>query len=148
MVGGAGDLVGLLHLVARTVPDVALIDIKMPPTHTDEGLRAATTIRQQYPGTAVLLLSSYLESRYASALLEDHPASSGYLLKERGMTHPSWATPCAGCAQGNASSIQPSSLSSSAAAESTDPSTSSRRGSGKSSASWPKATRTTRSAAV
>ena len=83
VVGGAGDLAGLLDLVARTAPDVALIDIKMPPTHTDEGLQAATAIRQQYPGTAVLLLSSYLESRYASALLEDHPASSGYLLKER-----------------------------------------------------------------
>jgi DNA-binding NarL/FixJ family response regulator len=55
----------------------------MPPTHTDEGLQAATIIRQRHPGTAVLLLSSYLESRYASSLLESHPASSGYLLKER-----------------------------------------------------------------
>src|SRR5580693_6036820 len=55
------------------------------PVHRvkDEGLQAANVIRQRYPGTAVLLLSSYLESRYASSLLEDHPASSGYLLKER-----------------------------------------------------------------
>jgi DNA-binding NarL/FixJ family response regulator len=83
IVGGAGDLAGLLALVNRTTPDVALIDIKMPPTHTDEGLQAATIIRQRHPGTAVLLLSSYLESRYASSLLESHPASSGYLLKER-----------------------------------------------------------------
>ena len=83
VVGGAGDLAGLLALVNRTAPDVALIDIKMPPTHTDEGLQAATIIRQSHPGTAVLLLSSYLESRYASSLLESHPASSGYLLKER-----------------------------------------------------------------
>jgi DNA-binding NarL/FixJ family response regulator len=83
VVGEAGDLPGLLEQVERTTPDAALIDIKMPPTHTDEGLRAATEIRQQHPGTAVLLLSSYLESRYASSLLENHPASSGYLLKER-----------------------------------------------------------------
>ena len=81
--GAAGDLPGLLDLVGRTAPDAALIDIKMPPTHTDEGLQAANVIRQRYPGTPVLLLSSYLESRYASSLLEDHPASSGYLLKER-----------------------------------------------------------------
>lgn len=83
VLGGAADLPSLLDLVTATRPDAALIDIKMPPTHTDEGLRAADTIRHQYPGTAVLLLSSYLESRYASALLESHPASSGYLLKER-----------------------------------------------------------------
>lgn len=83
VVGEAGDLPGLLEQVDRTTPDAALIDIKMPPTHTDEGLQAATEIRQQHPGTAVLLLSSYLESRYASSLLENHPASSGYLLKER-----------------------------------------------------------------
>jgi DNA-binding NarL/FixJ family response regulator len=83
VVGEAGDLAGLLDQVGTTTPDVALIDIKMPPTHTDEGLRAASVIRERYPGTAVLLLSSYLESRYASSLLEIHPASSGYLLKER-----------------------------------------------------------------
>jgi DNA-binding NarL/FixJ family response regulator len=83
MVGGAGDLPGLLELVDQTTPDVVLIDIKMPPTHTDEGLQAADIIRARHPGTAVLLLSSYLESRYASALLERHPARSGYLLKER-----------------------------------------------------------------
>jgi DNA-binding NarL/FixJ family response regulator/signal transduction histidine kinase len=83
VVGQACDLPGLLTLVGTTTPDAALIDIKMPPTHTDEGLQAATAIRRQFPDTAVLLLSSYLESRYASSLLERHPASSGYLLKER-----------------------------------------------------------------
>ena len=83
ILGGTGDLPGLLELVDRTAPDAALIDIKMPPAFTDEGLQAATIIRQRYPRTAVLLLSSYLESRYASALLENHPASCGYLLKER-----------------------------------------------------------------
>ena len=83
IVGGAGDLPDLLALVNTTAPDVALVDIKMPPTHTDEGLQAATIIRQRHPATAVLLLSSYLESRYATSLLESHPASCGYLLKER-----------------------------------------------------------------
>jgi DNA-binding NarL/FixJ family response regulator len=83
IVGGCGDLPGLLNLVGKTAPDAALIDIKMPPTFTDEGLQAAAVIRDRHPGTAVLLLSSYLESRYASSLLENHPASCGYLLKER-----------------------------------------------------------------
>ncbi len=83
ILGGTGDLPGLLELVDKTAPDAALIDIKMPPTFTDEGLQAAAIIRQRYPSTAVLLLSSYLESRYASSLLENHPASCGYLLKER-----------------------------------------------------------------
>ena len=81
--GSASDAGELLELVARSEPDAALIDIKMPPTHTDEGLRAAAAIRARYPKTAVLLLSSYLEARYAEALLTDHPAGSGYLLKDR-----------------------------------------------------------------
>jgi DNA-binding NarL/FixJ family response regulator len=83
VVGGAGDADELLEMVARSEPDAALIDIKMPPTHTDEGLRAAAVIRERYPKVAVLLLSSYLEARYAEALFKDHPARSGYLLKDR-----------------------------------------------------------------
>jgi DNA-binding NarL/FixJ family response regulator len=83
VLGGAANADELLELVARFEPDAALIDIKMPPTHTDEGLRAATAIRERYPKTAVLLLSSYLEARYAEALLKDYPAQSGYLLKDR-----------------------------------------------------------------
>ena len=83
VMGEAEDAAGLLTLVERACPDVALIDIKMPPTHTDEGLQAAAVIRERHPGTAVLLLSSYLDSRYASALLAQHPAGAGYLLKER-----------------------------------------------------------------
>ena len=90
VVGEAGDLPGLLEQVDRTTPDAALIDIKMPPTHTDEGLQAATEIRQQHPGTAVLLLSSYLESRYASSLLENHPANSATRSKKGSTTRPSW----------------------------------------------------------
>jgi DNA-binding NarL/FixJ family response regulator len=73
----------LLALVARLTPDVAIVDIKMPPTHSEEGLVAAGVIRRDYPSVAVLVLSHYLESRYAMRLLEDHPESSGYLLKDR-----------------------------------------------------------------
>jgi DNA-binding NarL/FixJ family response regulator len=83
VVGEADDAVTLLRLVERTRPDAALVDIKMPPTHTDEGLVAASEIRRRWPATAVLLLSSYLDARYAATLFESHPAGSGYLLKER-----------------------------------------------------------------
>lgn len=87
IVGESGDAEALLALVAAHRPDVALIDIKMPPTHTDEGLTAALTIRRRHPATAVLLLSSYLDVRYASRLMEPGPDSCGYLLKER-VAHP------------------------------------------------------------
>jgi serine/threonine-protein kinase len=83
VVGEAGDATELLRLVERARPEAAIIDIKMPPTHTDEGLVAATEVRRRFPQTAVLLLSSYLEVRYAAGLLEEHPARAGYLLKER-----------------------------------------------------------------
>jgi DNA-binding NarL/FixJ family response regulator len=81
--GEAGTAEELLKLVGRVRPDAALVDIKMPPTHTDEGLVAASELRRRWPETAVLLLSSYLDVRYATTLLESHPAGSGYLLKER-----------------------------------------------------------------
>jgi DNA-binding NarL/FixJ family response regulator len=87
VVGTAGQATSLLTQVAAHRPDVALVDIKMPPTHTDEGLLAALEIRREHPATAVLLLSSYLDVRYASQLLETDPASCGYLLKER-VAHP------------------------------------------------------------
>ena len=83
VVGTAGTASELEDLVARQVPDVALVDIKMPPTHTEEGLVAAQNIRRSHPTVAVLVLSHYLESRYATRLLEDHPDSVGYLLKDR-----------------------------------------------------------------
>jgi DNA-binding NarL/FixJ family response regulator len=83
VVGEAADAPTLLRLVERARPDAALVDIKMPPTHTDEGLRAASEIRTRHPGTAVLLLSSYLDSRYAATLFASYPAGTGYLLKER-----------------------------------------------------------------
>ena len=73
----------LLRLVALRRPDVAIIDIRMPPTHTDEGLVAADAIRDSYPEMGVLVLSQYLEARYALRMLEGHPERVGYLLKER-----------------------------------------------------------------
>jgi len=69
--------------VDGAVPDVAVIDIRMPPTHTDEGLRAAIDIRRDHPGVGVLLFSQYVETRYATRLLADRPAGVGYLLKDR-----------------------------------------------------------------
>jgi len=83
VVGEAGDADQLLRLVDRERPDVAIVDIRMPPTHTDEGLVAARTIRGRHPGTGVVLLSQYLAVRYAERLLADQPGSLGYLLKER-----------------------------------------------------------------
>jgi len=73
----------LMRAVAVERPDVAIVDIKMPPTHTDEGLVAAEEIRRSHPHPGVLVLSQYLESSYALRLLEHHPESVGYLLKER-----------------------------------------------------------------
>ena len=81
--GTAGDAQQLLRIVATEHPDVAIVDIKMPPTFTDEGLAAAEQIRTAHPGVGVLVLSQYLETRYATRLLQDHPEALGYLLKER-----------------------------------------------------------------
>ena len=81
--GKAGDAQQLLQIVATEHPDVAIVDIKMPPTFTDEGLAAAEQIRSSHPEVGVLVLSQYLESRYATRLLEHHPEACGYLLKER-----------------------------------------------------------------
>jgi len=83
VVGRSGTPDELLAQVVRLQPDVAIVDIKMPPTHTDEGLVAAQTIRHLQPSVAVLVLSHYLESSYAIRLLEGHPESVGYLLKDR-----------------------------------------------------------------
>lgn len=77
------DAEGLLAAVAEHRPDVAVVDIRMPPTHTDEGLRAAIELRRAYPGTGVLVFSQYVETRYASRLLAENAAGVGYLLKER-----------------------------------------------------------------
>src|SRR5258706_8106302 len=73
----------LLAAVAQHRPDVAVVDVRMPPTHTDEGLRAALELRGRHPGTAVLVFSQYIETRYASELLAGGAAGVGYLLKDR-----------------------------------------------------------------
>jgi DNA-binding NarL/FixJ family response regulator len=83
VVGEASDAHELLRLVARQGPDVAIVDIRMPPTLTDEGLIAARQIRERHPSTAVVLLSQHLEPCYAKRLLAEQPGGLGYLLKER-----------------------------------------------------------------
>jgi DNA-binding NarL/FixJ family response regulator len=83
VVGKVDDAQKLLRMVATEHPDVAIVDIRMPPTFTDEGLVAAEAIRASYPDVGVLVLSQYLESSYAMRLLRENPERSGYLLKER-----------------------------------------------------------------
>jgi DNA-binding NarL/FixJ family response regulator len=83
VVGLFADAEELQRRLPAAAPDVAIVDIKMPPTHTDEGLVAAQRIREHHPDVGVLVLSQYLESRYAMRLLERQPEGVGYLLKER-----------------------------------------------------------------
>jgi len=83
VIGQVGDADALLRSVRDLHPDVALVDIRMPPTHTDEGLRAAGEIRSRYAGTAVLVLSQHLEPEYALQLVEAEPERVGYVMKER-----------------------------------------------------------------
>jgi DNA-binding NarL/FixJ family response regulator len=83
VVSQSGDADALLASLARTRPEVVVLDIRLPPTFTDEGLHAADTIREQHPEIAVLLLSQYLETAYALRLLNRFPGGIGYLLKDR-----------------------------------------------------------------
>jgi DNA-binding NarL/FixJ family response regulator len=83
VVAEAEDAEGLLRHVRLARPDAAVVDIRMPPTHTDEGLVAAQTIRAEHPAVGVLVLSQYIEPSYAMRLIEEHPERVGYLLKER-----------------------------------------------------------------
>jgi len=83
VVAQASDAEDLLRKVRAHKPDVALVDIRMPPTQTDEGLRAAATIRAEQPQTGVLVLSQYVEEAYALELLADNAEGVGYLLKDR-----------------------------------------------------------------
>ena len=83
IVGQSGTADDLLLKVRSYNPDIAFVDIKMPPTHTDEGLRAAKEIRERHPDTAVLVLSQYVEEGYALELLQDNTEGVGYLLKDR-----------------------------------------------------------------
>src|SRR3954463_4656377 len=81
--GQAGDAEDLLRKVGAHRPGVAVVDVRMPPTHTDEGLRAAHRIRAEHPDTAVLVLSQYVEEAYALDLLSESTERTGYLLKDR-----------------------------------------------------------------
>jgi len=83
VVGQSGDAEDLMRKVRAHKPDVAITDIRMPPDHTDEGLRAAHEIRRELPGVGVLVLSQYVEEGYALDLLADNAAGVGYLLKDR-----------------------------------------------------------------
>src|SRR3712207_4813013 len=83
VVGQAGTADELLLRVRSYSPDVAIVDIRMPPTHTDEGLRAAQEIRERHPGVGVLVLSQYIEAAYAMELLAENAEGVGYLLKDR-----------------------------------------------------------------
>jgi DNA-binding NarL/FixJ family response regulator len=83
VVAQAGDAEDLLRKVGAHKPDIAIVDVKMHPTHTDEGLRAAAEIRDQHPGVGVLVLSQYIEEGYALDLLSDSAEGMGYLLKDR-----------------------------------------------------------------
>ena len=83
VVASEGDIDGFLSAVSASRPDVAVIDIRLPPTFTDEGLRAADLVRERQPDTAVLVLSQYLDAGYAFRLLQSFPSGIGYLLKDR-----------------------------------------------------------------
>jgi DNA-binding NarL/FixJ family response regulator len=83
VVGQAADQDELMRKTRAHKPDVAIIDIRMPPTHTDEGLQAARAIREEMPGTRVVVLSAYVEETYALELLGEDAAGVGYLLKDR-----------------------------------------------------------------
>jgi len=83
VVAAEGDAEKFLRAVAATVPDVCVVDVRMPPTFTDEGLRAALLVRDRWPGVGVLVLSQWVEERYATELISGRPHGVGYLLKDR-----------------------------------------------------------------
>jgi DNA-binding NarL/FixJ family response regulator len=83
VVAASGDAEGFLRAVAETVPDACVVDVRMPPTFTDEGLRAALVVRDRWPGIGVLVLSQWVEERYATELISGRPHGVGYLLKDR-----------------------------------------------------------------
>ena len=83
VVAAVGDAEALLDAVTEHAPDLCVVDVRMPPTHTDEGLRAAIEIKHRNPDVAVLVLSQYVEERYAGELLTGNVAGVGYLLKDR-----------------------------------------------------------------
>lgn len=92
MVAGVADATDLLRVVNDLHPDLAIVDVRMPPTFTDEGIRAAALIRRQNPDSAVLVLSHYVEERYAAELIAADTRGFGYLLKDRVADVPAFLT--------------------------------------------------------
>jgi DNA-binding NarL/FixJ family response regulator len=83
VVAAAGEAEEFLRAVGKHEPDAVVVDVRMPPTFTDEGLRAALVVRSRWPDVGVLVLSQYVEERYATELISDRPHGVGYLLKDR-----------------------------------------------------------------
>jgi DNA-binding NarL/FixJ family response regulator len=83
IVAAVGDGSALVDAIAQQRPDISVVDVRMPPTHTDEGLRAAVEVRRRIPGTPILVLSQYVERSYANDVLADGQGAVGYLLKDR-----------------------------------------------------------------
>ena len=83
VVAAVGDAAALIDVVERVQPDLAVVDVRMPPSHTDEGIRAAVEIRTRWPSVGILVLSQYVEERYATDLLAGDTSGVGYLLKDR-----------------------------------------------------------------
>jgi DNA-binding NarL/FixJ family response regulator len=83
VIAGFGDADALLEALAADQPDLVVLDVRMPPTHTDEGVRAALTIRERWPQIGILVLSQYVEERYATELISGDLGGVGYLLKDR-----------------------------------------------------------------
>src|ERR1700735_5310842 len=83
VLAAVGDAQALIAAVDEHRPDVTVVDVRMPPSHTDEGVRAAIAIRRDHPGVGILVFSQYVETRYAADLLAARPGGVGYLLKDR-----------------------------------------------------------------
>ena len=148
VVGQAGDAAELLLKVRSYSPDVAIVDVRMPPTQTDEGAEAAETIRAEHPDVGVLLLSQTVETRRALRLFSEHPAGFGYLLKDRVVEVDDFLDAVRRVARGG-TALDPEviSRSSSGATVPTIRSRRSRSASARCSRSWPRAARTRGSAA-
>ncbi|WP_099022266.1 response regulator transcription factor [Mycolicibacterium palauense] len=100
IVAGVADATQLLRVVNDTTPDLVIVDVRMPPTFTDEGIRAAALLRSQNPDSAVLVLSHYVEERYAADLIASNTRGFGYLLKDRVADVPAFLSAVAGVGSG------------------------------------------------
>lgn len=139
VVAGVGDGEALIKTITEfadrdALPDVVVADVRMPPTHTDEGVRAAVQLRKAYPGLGVLVLSQYVEEQYATELLAGSSRGVGYLLKDRVAEVREFVDAVVRVAQGVPRSTRRWSRSCSGGAASSTCSRGSPRGSGKSSA--------------